>query len=137
MRQSSQNTDVLTFASTIGRLALAPLPGAVMLAGWVQPPLGTGALMVDVILVPYVAFFCYAATVVFVLPIVAVWAPWRRPGYLVAAIWGMLSAWCSAAMLSSVREFVRWEAMLGFGVAGCACGLFYSRLARPEGRRRF
>jgi hypothetical protein len=130
MRQSTQNADVLNFGGAIMRLALAPLPGALLLAGSMRLPLGIDALMVDILLVPYVAIFCYAATVAFVIPIMAVWSSARRPGYVMAAIWGMLSAWCSAAIISSVRELARWEPMLGFGVAGCACGVFYARLAR-------
>jgi hypothetical protein len=130
MGRSTQNSDVLTFGGAIGRLAPAPLAGALLLAGWMQLPLGPGALLVDVILASYVTVFCCAAAVVFVLPIMAVWPPARRPGYIVAAVWGTLAAWCSAAIITGLRELVRWEPMLGFGVAGCACGLFYARLAR-------
>ena len=131
-----QNTDALSLGDTIGRLALAPLPGAVLIAGSMQPCLGLDALMVDLFLVPYVTFFCYAATVVFVIPIMGIWASLRRPGYLVAAIWGTLSACSTAAVLSGVREFPGWAPMRGFGMAGCACGLFYAHLARPRPRRR-
>jgi len=136
MQQSTQNGDVLTFGGAIARLAPAPLVGALLLAGWIQPPRGPGLLLVDVILVSYVTVFCAAATVVFVIPIMAVWPAARRPGYVVAAVWGTLSAWCSASIITGLRELVRLEPMLGFGAAGCACGLFYARLARLEGRRR-
>jgi hypothetical protein len=130
MRQSRQNADVLTLGGAIGRLAPAPLVGGLLLAGWIQPPRQPGLLLVDIILVSYVTVFCCAATVVFVIPIMAVWPPARRPGYVVAAIWGTLSAWSSAAIITGLRELVRWEPMLGFGMAGCACGLFYARLTR-------
>jgi uncharacterized membrane protein YraQ (UPF0718 family) len=131
MQQSTQNDDVLTLGGAIARLAPAPLVGALLLAGWIRPPRRPGLLLVDVILVSYVTVFCAAATLVFVIPIMAAWPPARRPGYVVAAVWGTLSAWCSVAIITGFRELVRWEPMLGFGLVGCVCGLFYARLARP------
>jgi hypothetical protein len=126
MQQSTQNHDPLTFVGTIPWLALAPLPAVAVLVGLTLPNAGLSALF----LVPYIFLPCYFAVVVFVVPIMAVWAPLRRPQYLVAGIWGTLCAWSAVASLFGVREFVRWEVMLGYGVAGCACGVFYAYLAR-------
>jgi hypothetical protein len=132
MQQLTQSHDPLTFGETIPWLALAPLPAVAVLVGVTLPNAGLGA----VFLVPYIVSFCYFAVIVLVVPIMAVWASLRRPQYLVAGIWGILCAWSAAASLVGVREFVRWVSMLGFGVAGCACGVFYAYLARRRATAR-
>ena len=82
----------------------------------------------------YMAPFCYGAAALFVLPIFAIWPPLRRPSYPVAAIWGMLSAWCAdmLVMWGQFYELVRWEPLLGFGAAGAASGLLYAYVVRQR-----
>jgi hypothetical protein len=79
--------------------------------------------------------FCYGAAALFVLPILVVWPVMRRPSYVVAAIWGVLSAWAAGAVLivgghESLRQIVHWETLLLFGAAGTASGLLYAVVVR-------
>jgi hypothetical protein len=120
-----RDIDVLPFTETIPPLALAPLAGLAVLA--CGSSLSTGLANVLIIAV-YAAPFCYGAAALFVLPILAVWPSLRRPSYPVAAIWGILSAWCAAmlVMWGQFAEVIRWVPLLGFGAAGAASGLLYA-----------
>jgi hypothetical protein len=126
-----RNIDVLSFTETIPALALAPLAGLAVLA--CGSSLSTGLANVSILAV-YAAPFCYGAAALFVLPVLAIWPPLRRPSYPVAAIWGILSAWCAAmlVMWGQFDEVVRWVPLLGFGAAGAASGLLYTIVVRQR-----
>jgi hypothetical protein len=124
MSRESDN-HALPFTETIPPLALAPLAGLAVLACGSLPQTGLANVLIVAL---YMAPFCYGAAALFVLPILAIWPPLRRPSYPVAAIWGILSAWCAAmlVMWGQFDEVIRWVPLLGFGAAGAASGLLYA-----------
>jgi hypothetical protein len=129
----SRESDIsaLRFTETIPPLALAPLAGLAVLACGSLPQTGLANVLIVAL---YMAPFCYGAAALFVLPIFAIWPPLRRPSYPVAAIWGILSAWCvdMLVMWGQFYEFIRWEPLLGFGAAGAASGLLYTYVVRQR-----
>jgi hypothetical protein len=129
----SRETDigVLPFTETIPPLALAPVAGLAVLVCGSLPRTGLANVLMVAL---YMAPFCYGAAALFVLPIFAIWPPLRRPSYPVAAIWGILSAWCAdvLVMWGQFYESVRWEPLLGFGAAGAASGLLYTYVVRQR-----
>ena len=129
----SRESDInaLRFTETIPPLALAPLAGLAVLACALLPRTGPADVLIVAL---YMAPFCYGAAALFVLPIFAIWPPLRRPSYPVAAIWGILSAWCAdvLVMWGQFYESVRWEPLLAFGAAGAASGLLYTYVVRQR-----
>ncbi len=129
----SRDSDInaLRFTETIPPLALAPLAGLEVLACASLPRTRPADVLIVAL---YMAPFCYGATALFVLPILAIWPPLRRPSYPVAAIWGTLSAWCAGTLVmwGQLYELVRWEPLLGFGAAGPASGLLYAYVVRQR-----
>src|SRR6202035_3569192 len=103
-----RDIDALPFTETIPPLALAPLAGLGVLACGSFPQTGLANVLNAAV---YMAPFCYRAASLFVLPILAILPPLRRPSYPVAAIWGILSAWCAdmLVMWGQFDELVRWE----------------------------
>ena len=79
------------FTRALGALAATPLVGSVILSLTFLPRVGSAFS----ILVLYIAPFAYATAAAFVLPILVLWPPSRRPSYVLAAVWGALAA-CGA-----------------------------------------
>jgi hypothetical protein len=131
----SQGSHVVAFSQTIKPLALAPSAGLAVLTSVTLRHGGPHMLFVAPYLAWRIAPFCYGAAVLFVLPILAIWPVIRRPSYLVAAIWGVFSAWAAVALFAwssgqSLRGTVHWETLLVFGAAGTASGLLYAVVVR-------
>ena len=97
MSRESDN-HALPFTETIPPLALAPLAGLAVLACGSLPQTGLANVLIVAL---YMAPFCYGAAALFVLPILAIWSPLRRPSYPVAAIWARI--WDSGTPRSSRR----------------------------------
>jgi hypothetical protein len=68
----SQENDV-AFSQTIKPLALAPIAGLVMLAGFMLRNSGMHALTLAPFLALRIAPFCYGAAALFVVPILVIW----------------------------------------------------------------
>ena len=117
-------------------LTVAPLAAAVILT--------LGAFLnVPVAVVPWLALrvapFCYATEFMFVLPVMLVWHPARRPGFVVAALWGAVAATCSlwSLELLYLRNTTPFRSgmdsvaqMSAFWIAGALGGVSYVWLVR-------
>ena len=72
---------------------------------------------------------------IFVLPIMAVVSKFRRPPAWLAALWGLLVAWCAVAVIGltspipNLTALRRVEVAVPCGFAGAAAGLVYALLA--------
>jgi hypothetical protein len=141
----SREKGVIAFRQTIGPLTIAPLAAVAMLTWVTLRQAGSNWLIIAPYLALRIAPLCYGAAVLFVLPILAVWPALRRPSYLVASIWGILSAWAATVLLAAFlgvsfrfRQVLRWESLLGllaYGAIGAASGLFYASLVRQRSHR--
>ena len=126
-----RDVNALRFTETIPPLALAPLAGLAVLACASLARTGPADVLIVAL---YMAPFCYGAAALFVLPVLAIWPPLRRPSYPVAALWGTLSARCAGTLVmwGQFYELARWEPLLGFGAAGAASGLLYGYVVRQR-----
>jgi hypothetical protein len=118
----------------LGALAVAPWPGIALLtvtflsAGSVQAVPWLAVLMI--------APYAYATAAVLVLPVLLVWPATRRPGYVLAAIWGACAAWTPPLAFAAQQHALAevWSgglvAPLVFGAAGALSGLTYAWLVR-------
>ena len=118
----------LNFAQTIRPLALAVLPGVLvialpMLASGITPP-------PSLLLLWFIAPLAYAAAAVFVLPLFAVWPASRLPSFPIAALWGGVSSYAAMLLVFGTRGRTLLDAALLFAAApGALSGLAYAWLA--------
>ena len=123
------SSGVMRLRDTIRPLAFAPLAGLSVLTLGNAPQWGSATLIFALFRAP----FCYAAAIVFALPILWLVPRSRTPGLVAGAIWGGLAAWAAAGFVApSFREWVRWEVVLGYATAGVASGLLYAYLVRAR-----
>ena len=123
------------FTRALGALAVTPLVGSVILAITFLPRVGSAFS----IMVLYIAPFAYATAAAFVLPILMVWPPSRRPSYVLAAVWGALAA-CGAWFVLASQQAGGFEMSMPRPVAigliwsgampGVVSGMFYAWLVR-------
>ena len=81
---------------------------------------------------PVVALVCYASELLMVVPLFLMWPSLRKPSPGVAAIWGLLAAWCTIALLAVFRvpSNMGLRAALSLSVLGIASGLTYAAAIR-------
>jgi len=135
----------MSFQRTIGSLLVAPL-GAMVEVGVLSIVKGGDSSrpqsMVVILLIT--ALVCYASELLFVVPLMVVWPRLRQPSTLLAAVWGVLVAWCVWSLLLGAAflcpgpnpvarsvSLVRVAAALAsIGSVGLLSGLVYSVAAR-------
>ena len=123
----------MKFRDTVRPLLLAPLAGVGFIVFMELTRLRTNALIMGLVSAP----FCYAAELLFVVPVMWLWPASRRPGFLTAAIWGALTALAASAfVMPSLRELGRPVVFFGFGFAGALSGLLYAQLVRHSSRMK-
>jgi hypothetical protein len=125
----------LTFVRTIRPLALAVLPGVLIVAvtPWPTYPFTFSELS----LLWYVVPLAYTVAAIFVMPVFALWPASRRPSPFVAALWGgavsciamMLLGAAGAGLLRHDLPFLASAAAPGAG-----SGMAYAWLVRREAR---
>ena len=133
---SSNPTPLL---QTVIPLLVAPLPALVMVAA--EYVLRSGP--VDpffVFILPIVAAFCYASELLMVVPLFLIWPSLREPPLGVAAVWGLLVAWGTVALLVGFglpEPNMELRAAASLSISGIASGLTYAVAVRrfPSQRR--
>jgi sterol desaturase/sphingolipid hydroxylase (fatty acid hydroxylase superfamily) len=137
-----------SFQRAIGPLLIAPL-GAMVEVGVLSILKGGDSSRPEglVIVLLITALVCYAAELLFVVPLMVFWPRLRQPPALFAAVWGMLVAWCVASLflgaaflwpapnlpppVASWQSFARLATGLArVGSFGLSSGLVYSVVAR-------
>jgi hypothetical protein len=110
--------------AAIGALALAALVGLAAISAFYLPRAGRAFPY----LVRFIAPFPFATAAVFVLPVFVLWPAARRPGYVIAAMWGALAELVALSViywrLPSVEQLT--SGGLLWLVPGVLSGLFYS-----------
>lgn len=130
---------IVPLSDTIQPLLIAPLAGIAVLTCATLVNAGADMVAVFPFLAIRIAPFCYAAAVVFVVPILVTWPPSRHPTYPIAAVWGIVSAVVSLAALVAglgLGTTPTWSGLLPFIAAGAASGLLYAYGVERRCRRK-
>jgi len=88
----------------------------------------------------FTALVCYAAELLFVVPVLVLWPASRQPSIIVGATWGLFVSCCVVALVTFVLPpsptgGAFWlarnrVAMLALGACGLVSGLAYSVMSR-------
>jgi hypothetical protein len=116
----------MRFGRTIGPLVIAPV-GA-MVVSVAQELLDGRNVVSSVTMAWVVGFVSLAAGFIFVLPVLWFVPRLRQPPLWLAAVWGMLVAWCAVGLM--FQQFPPTAGgSVGLSLSGVASGLVYAYLA--------
>jgi hypothetical protein len=111
----------------IGPLVIAPV-GAMVVSALQAMLDGRGAVS-SITMAWVVGFFSLVAGFVLVLPVMWLAPRLRQPPLWLAAIWGMLVAWCVVVGVL-YRQLPSTGGFVGLSLSGAASGLVYAFLAK-------
>jgi hypothetical protein len=129
-----QGQPPVPLAVAVGALALAALVGLAAMSGFYLPRAGRAFPY----LVRFIAPFPFATAAVFVLPVFVLWPSARRPGYVIAAVWGALAELVALSViywrLPSIGQLTSLGTLLWL-IPGALSGFFYCWLVDRWQRR--
>ena len=120
---------MMRLGQTIGPLVIAPV-GAMAVSA-LQAMLDGRSAVASITTAWLVGFISLAAGFVLVLPVLWLAPRLRQPPLWLAAIWGMLVAWCVVGVL--VRQLPSTgSGFVGLSLSGVASGRVYALLAKSR-----
>ena len=118
----------MRFGRTIGPLVIAP--SGAMVVSVAQALLDGRGAVSSLTMAWLVGFVSLAVGFSFVLPVLWFAPRLRQPPLWLAAVWGMLVAWCVVGVL--FRQLPPTAGVVGLSLSGAASGLVYAFLANSQ-----